>query len=129
MKATLIEKFGSCCFICKYDKSKSALSFHHIDPSIKEFGIAHKGVTLSYERLFSEAKKCILVCLNCHAEIHSGLHSSLIERLMRENTPKSGNADNANPELAETETFRASVETLQSASLVDEEKVQTTNIV
>jgi len=31
------------------------------------------GKSLSFDKLKKEADKCILVCQNCHGEIHAGL--------------------------------------------------------
>ena len=65
-------KGGKCC-ICGYDKYIGALEFHHLDPNQKDFGISAKGYTRSFERVKEELDKCILVCSNCHKEIHAGL--------------------------------------------------------
>ena len=65
-------KGGKCC-ICGYDKYIGALEFHHLDPNQKDFGISAKGYTRSFERVKDELGKCILVCSNCHKEIHAGL--------------------------------------------------------
>jgi predicted HNH restriction endonuclease len=35
----------------------------------KDFSIS--GKTLSFEKMKKEVDKCILVCSNCHSEIHS----------------------------------------------------------
>jgi hypothetical protein len=51
---------------------KAALQFHHLDPMDKEFHIAHRGVTRSIERARAEARKCILLCANCHAAVECG---------------------------------------------------------
>lgn len=64
---------GGKCNICGYSKCISALEFHHIDPEEKDFGIGHKGYTRSWEKVKEELDKCIMVCANCHREIHSGL--------------------------------------------------------
>ena len=73
----LIEKAkaykGNCCQKCGYNKCDSALEFHHIDPSTKLFGISQDGSTRSWIRIKSEVDKCVLVCANCHREIHEGL--------------------------------------------------------
>ena len=66
--AILKEEAGNCCSKCGYDKCMAALEFHHLDPSVKEGGII--GSTASLEKQRAEAKKCILVCANCHREIH-----------------------------------------------------------
>jgi predicted HNH restriction endonuclease len=63
---------GGKCIICGYNKSEAALEFHHVDPSKKEFGFKSSWINL--ERLFKELDKCVLVCANCHREIHQDLH-------------------------------------------------------
>lgn len=67
-KIELVEYKGGECEICGYKKSFRALEFHHKDPSKKDFTIS--GKSWSFERLKIEVDKCILVCSNCHAEIH-----------------------------------------------------------
>lgn len=67
--AILKEEAGNCCSKCGYDKCMAALEFHHLDPSVKEGGII--GSTASLEKQRAEAKKCILVCANCHRILHS----------------------------------------------------------
>jgi hypothetical protein len=61
---------GGCCQICGYDKCVRALSFHHLDASHKDFGIG--GKSKSWNTIQSELDKCILLCANCHAEVHAG---------------------------------------------------------
>lgn len=75
LKTKLVETFGGKCKICGYDRCKSSLHFHHLDPTQKEFGLASKGRTMAFKTLLKEAEKCILVCSNCHGEIHEGLVS------------------------------------------------------
>ena len=70
-KEKLIEYKGGKCQVCGYNKCASALEFHHLDPSQKDFTIS--GGTKSFESLKPEVDKCILVCANCHREIHAGL--------------------------------------------------------
>lgn len=71
IKEALIEYKGGKCQICGYNKCNSALEFHHIEPHQKDFTIS--GGTKSFENLKPEVDKCILVCANCHREIHAGL--------------------------------------------------------
>lgn len=71
MKKRAVEYKGGSCKICGYNKCFRALSFHHIDPKTKDFTIS--GLTYKWARIKAEIDKCILVCLNCHSEIHSGL--------------------------------------------------------
>ena len=68
-----IEYKGGKCSICGYDKCVEALEFHHLDSSGKDFGISDKGYTRSWEKVKEELDKCLLVCANCHREIHAGL--------------------------------------------------------
>lgn len=70
-KIELVEYKGGKCNICGYSRSVRALEFHHIDPSEKDFTIS--GKSWSFERLKSEVDKCVLVCANCHIEIHEGI--------------------------------------------------------
>jgi 5-methylcytosine-specific restriction endonuclease McrA len=67
-KIKLIEYMGGKCCVCGYDKCVGALQFHHKNPNEKDFTIS--GKTLSFDRLKNEVDKCMLVCSNCHAEIH-----------------------------------------------------------
>lgn len=68
-----IEYLGSKCCFCGYNRCSAALDFHHIDETTKEFGLSQNGMTRSWEKTKRELKKCILVCSNCHREIHAGL--------------------------------------------------------
>lgn len=62
---------GGKCEICGYDKCIDALEFHHLDPSQKDFGISYKGYVRSWDKVKEELDKCIMVCANCHREIHA----------------------------------------------------------
>ena len=70
-KIKLIEYKGGECEICGYDKKMpSVYDFHHIDPEQKDFNIGFKGRTYSIARMKKEVDKCLLLCANCHREIH-----------------------------------------------------------
>ncbi len=68
-----IEYKGSRCAICGYNKCIQALEFHHIDGRGKDFGISAKGYTRSWKEVKSEINKCILLCANCHREVHESI--------------------------------------------------------
>lgn len=70
MKKEAVKRKGGKCEICGYDKCIDALTFHHIDATEKDFGLAQSGNLHSWEEYLKEVNKCILVCANCHAEIH-----------------------------------------------------------
>lgn len=69
-KETLVAYKGGKCEKCGYDKCIEALDFHHIDPSTKSFGISTSNIYRNIDVLKREVDKCILVCANCHREIH-----------------------------------------------------------
>lgn len=68
-----LEYKGGQCMICGYRKCKRALTFHHVDPRTKSFGLSARGITRSWEKVKAELDKCILLCANCHAEVHDGI--------------------------------------------------------
>ena len=70
-KVELVEYKGGCCMLCGYKKCTRALTFHHLDPTKKDFTIS--GKSWSAEKLKAEADKCILLCANCHIEEHDRL--------------------------------------------------------
>lgn len=66
----LKNRLGGKCSICGYNKCMDALDLHHTNPLDKEFSFRERR-SCSMERLIKELEKCILVCANCHREIHS----------------------------------------------------------
>jgi predicted HNH restriction endonuclease len=73
IKQKLITEHGEGCQICGYNKCDRSLSFHHLDPTTKEFTIAANSMVGGMERLRKEAAKCILLCANCHGEVEAGI--------------------------------------------------------
>lgn len=72
-KQELVEYKGGKCEICGYDKSFWALHFHHKNPLEKDFQISNGNPrSIVFDK--KEVEKCILVCSNCHAEIHEILY-------------------------------------------------------
>jgi transposase len=72
IKCILVEEAGGRCVICGYEKHLEALQFHHLDPSTKQFHLGQGGVSRSLARCRAEARKCALLCANCHAEVEAG---------------------------------------------------------
>lgn len=71
-KALLVKEKGGCCEKCGYSKNISALDFHHIDPSTKKLQLTIRECSNSkLQLLLEEAKKCQLLCRNCHSETHN----------------------------------------------------------
>ena len=70
MKKQAVKILGGKCSICGYNRCIDALEFHHENPHEKDFKLG-SGNTMSWKEYKNEAMKCILVCSNCHKEIHS----------------------------------------------------------
>jgi hypothetical protein len=78
IKRRIMEAMGGKCVCCGYNKHFSALAYHHVNPSEKEIDFRHLRSSFgpkALNALISELRKCVLVCHNCHAEIHSGITS------------------------------------------------------
>jgi transposase len=73
VKALLVAEAGGACMTCGFDSYAGALQFHHRDPASKSFEVSRQGVTRSLARLRQEARKCVLLCANCHAMVEAGL--------------------------------------------------------
>jgi transposase len=73
MKAILVQEAGGACRICGYSSNMRALHLYHIKPADKRLELNAKGISLSLETLRAEARKCVLLCANCHAEVEAGM--------------------------------------------------------
>lgn len=73
MKGILVDEAGGRCCICGYAVCIGALEFHHLDPREKRLEINAKGTSLALDTLRAEARKCVLLCSNCHVEVEAGL--------------------------------------------------------
>ena len=73
-KDRMVQSMGGCCQICGYNKTHKALEFHHIDPNQKEMGFGEtRANNVSWAKLITELRKCVLLCSNCHKEVHEGI--------------------------------------------------------
>ena len=68
-KLKAVEYKGGKCEICGYDKNIAALEFHHKNPEEKDFTISN--FICGWSDLQKDLDKCIMVCANCHREIHN----------------------------------------------------------
>jgi transposase len=73
VKKILVAEAGGACLLCGYDRHPAALHFHHLEPATKAFNLAYRGSTRSLDRARDEARKCALLCANCHAEVEAGV--------------------------------------------------------
>ena len=63
---------GCKCNICGYNRYSGALEFHHLDMNKKDLGLSARDCG-NFEKVLEESKKCILLCSNCHKEVHANL--------------------------------------------------------
>ena len=86
VKQILVAEAGGCCRVCGYDRCIGDLVFHHVDPAQKRFNLSScSGKSLAAFR--EEARKCVLVCANCHGEIEAGLVPSPPAPTLNASTP------------------------------------------
>ena len=79
VKAILVAEAGGRCRVCGYSRHVGALQFHHLDPDLKRMTLSARGIGYSLDTLREEARKCVLLCSNCHAEVESGIAAIPIE--------------------------------------------------
>lgn len=72
IKRKALHYSGGRCVKCNYKKCVAALVFHHCDPSQKDFQIG-SGRTLGWDAVKAEVDKTVLLCGNCHSELHANL--------------------------------------------------------
>lgn len=73
-KEKLVEAMGGKCVTCGYNNCFNALEFHHLDPTQKDFSFGKiRANAKSWESIVVEVKKCVLLCANCHREVHAGI--------------------------------------------------------
>lgn len=68
LKLRAVSYLGGACIDCGYNKCVTALCFHHVEPNRKHFSISSDGNTAPWADIQKELDKCVLLCLNCHAE-------------------------------------------------------------
>lgn len=69
-KIELVKILGGKCSNCGYEKCMAALEFHH--KGNKEDAVARMIRNISKQKALKEIEKCILLCANCHRELHQG---------------------------------------------------------
>lgn len=73
-KKRIIDAFGGKCGMCEYNKCDGALELHHLDPSKKNFSFGTvRANPKNWADIVIELRKCVLICANCHREIHNNV--------------------------------------------------------
>lgn len=85
-KIQAIKYLGGSCELCGYNKSISALTFHHINHLFKSFDLGGTGLSKSWDKIQEELDKCQLLCTNCHFELHEEEDRIRIESNKKERT-------------------------------------------
>jgi transposase len=83
VKRILVDEAGGACALCGYDRFVGALQFHHVDPSTKRFDLSLKGVARALDTVREEARKCVVLCANCHAEVEGGVSRLPVDAMHR----------------------------------------------
>jgi hypothetical protein len=72
LKVRAVDHMGGRCFGCERDGPAEMFDFHHIDATDKGFGIGQDGIPRSWGKVVTELEKCVMLCANCHREVHAG---------------------------------------------------------
>ena len=72
-KQNLAKVLGGKCLLCGFNAFQEGLDFHHVDPGTKEFTLS-TNVMKSLDKQLNEARKCVLLCANCHRGVHAGYY-------------------------------------------------------
>jgi hypothetical protein len=74
-KARAVAHMGGRCEGCKRTGPPALFDFHHRDASTKDFAVSQDGIPRSWPRVVAELAKCVMLCANCHREVHAGVRS------------------------------------------------------
>jgi hypothetical protein len=86
-KKLIMERYGSSCIKCGYNKCFNALEFHHLNPDDKDKEMTPCTLIRlckNIEDTFPELDRCQLVCANCHREIHAKINRDKRKLLNKE---------------------------------------------
>ena len=87
-KRRAVTAMGGACVGCALREPVDALEFHHLDPRTKAFGISTEGIPRRWDKIEAELATCVLLCANCHREVHAG-----VRRVGEDETPYRACAD------------------------------------
>lgn len=74
-KERAVKEMGGICAGCGRSGPTAIFDFHHLDPTSKEFAISGDGIPRRWERIAAELAKCVMLCANCHREVHAGVRT------------------------------------------------------
>jgi len=73
LKKFYVDYKGGKCVKCGYNKCQASLDFHHLEGKDPNWKYMRRWAK---KRVLKELDKCILVCRNCHGEIHYSEYTS-----------------------------------------------------
>lgn len=78
-KERMVESLGGECAICGYSDCYEALEFHHLESDKKDFGFGNLRANIKgWKTIVEELRKCVLLCANCHREVHSSRSETVV---------------------------------------------------
>ena len=73
IKQRAVDHMGGRCEGCGRVGPLTIFEFHHWDAKSKDFGISEDGIVRRWEAIIAELAKCVMLCANCHREVHAGV--------------------------------------------------------
>ena len=70
-KDLLVTFLGGKCIRCGWAEHSCGLTAHHVNPSKKSFELGSSNLGRKWSSIEEEARKCLLMCFNCHQIIHT----------------------------------------------------------
>ncbi len=85
-KKFLVNLLGGGCQLCGYSKVLKNLVFHHVVPENKNHDLSSSRLYMALSGILPEIMKCLLICHNCHGEVHEGEYEeSFLSSLLSKN--------------------------------------------
>lgn len=73
---------GGRCEGCSRSFGVATFEFHHREAGAKEFAISTDGIPRPWEKIAAELAKCVMLCANCHREVHAGVRELFDDGLL-----------------------------------------------
>ena len=81
-KLRAVALLGGRCEGCSRSFGVAAFEFHHREAGAKEFAISSDGIPRPWEKIAAELAKCVMLCANCHREVHAGVRELFDDGLL-----------------------------------------------
>ena len=81
-KLRAVALLGGRCEGCSRSFAVATFEFHHRESGAKEFAISSDGIPRPWEKISAELAKCVMLCANCHREVHAGVRELFDDGLL-----------------------------------------------